>query len=353
MTVFNTNEVDYHKEPLFFGQTLNIARFDTPARPVFDKLDKHMRSLFWTPEEINLSKDIADWKIMNDVEKFIFTQNISYQTLLDSVAGRSASLAFLPHVTDPSLESCILTWSFFESIHSRSYSYVIRNLYPNPKQVFDDIMINESITNRATALTKYIDAFIETPNDKNLYLALIAFNVLEGLRFYTSFACTFALAENKKLEGSAKIIKLIARDEAQHLAIVQHIVKDMKKSERFSAIVAECESLVLDIYSEAVAGEKEWANHLFQHGSIIGLNAPILHQYIEHLANKRLHMLGFKTIFEHPWNKNPIPWIDPYFSSASVQVAPMEVEMSSYLSAGVLDSNIDDDDFGDLNSDYC
>lgn len=352
MTVFNKDAVDYHNEPLFFGKTLNIARFDTPARPVFDKLDKHMRTLFWTPEEVNLSKDIADWKVMNDVEKFIFTQNISYQTLLDSVAGRSASLAFLPHVTDPSLESCILAWSFFESIHSRSYSYVIRNLYPNPKQVFDDIMLNEAITDRALSLTKYIDAFIANPKPRELYLALVAFNVLEGLRFYTSFACTFALAENKKLEGSAKIIKLIARDEAQHLSIVQHIIKDLRKMPDFEGIIDSCKDDVLSIYNEAVTGEKEWANHLFQHGSIIGLNASILHQYIEHLANKRMRAIGYDPIFQQPWNKNPLPWIEPYFSSAAVQVAPMEVELSSYLGAGALDNNLSNNDFDDLSLDY-
>ncbi len=219
-SVFNQTPNDATKEPMFLGNGVNVSRFDKQRYEVFEKLTEKQISFFWRPEEIDLSKDRIDFESLTEHEKHIFINNLKYQTLLDSVQGRSPTTVPLPLVSIPELEVWISTWAFFETIHSRSYTHIMRNVFVNPSEVLDDIMINPAIINRAKELTQYYDdlyaySISSNPNPydlkKKLYLCLMAVNVLEAMRFYVSFACSFAFAERKLMEGNAKIIKLIAR----------------------------------------------------------------------------------------------------------------------------------------------
>ena len=276
---------------------------------------------------------------------------MKYQTLLDSVQGRGPCLAFLPHVSLPELEGCIVTWDFFETIHSRSYTHIMKNVYADPAEVFDTILDDKEIIKRATAVTKNYDAFTEAADawnhrkegsmrdvKKKLYLAMMNVNILEGLRFYVSFACTFGFGELKLMEGSAKIISLIARDEAQHLALSTHILKlwaQGKDDPEMAQIAKECKEEVHDMWRECVAEEKAWAEYLFKDGSMIGLNATLLNQYVEYIANRRLKALGYNAIFDAPVNTNPLPWTQHWLSSSGLQVAPQETEVESYIIGGI------------------
>ncbi|SVC84034.1 uncharacterized protein METZ01_LOCUS336888, partial [marine metagenome] len=316
MTVFNKKNVDFTKEKMFFGEPLNTQRFDTFKYPVFDKLTQKQLGFFWRPEEVSLQKDRADFQTLNDAQKHIFTSNLRYQTLLDSVQGRAPSIAFLPFVSLPELESSIIAWDFMESIHSRSYTHIIKNIYADPSDVFDTILTEPAIVKRAEMVTKKYDEFIALGRRrllglkcddyelyKALYLALISVNILEGLRFFVSFACSFAFGELKLMEGSAKIISLIARDESQHLAITQHIIKNYQKNERIklmNKVMKDCEKEVYELYEEGADTEKEWAEYLFKEGSMIGLSTPLLGHYIEFICNRRLRAIGFKPIFDVP-----------------------------------------------------
>ena len=346
-TVFNREKIDYTKQHMFFGADQSTQRYDTFKFPQFDKLNQTMLGYFWRPEEVSLQKDRGDYQAFRPEQKHIFTSNLKYQTLLDSVQGRGPCLAFLPHVSLPELEGCIVTWDFFETIHSRSYTHIMKNVYPDPSEVFDTILDDENIIKRAQSVTKHYDQFMELAKDptvdprvvkKKLFLAMMTVNILEGLRFYVSFACTFGFGELKLMEGSAKIISLIARDEAQHLAISTHILKlwlQGKDDPVMYDVAGECEQEVYQMWRECVAEEKEWAEYLFRDGSMIGLNTTLLNQYVEYIANRRLRALGYNTIFDQPVNTNPLPWTQHWLSSSGLQVAPQETEVESYIVGGI------------------
>jgi ribonucleotide reductase beta subunit family protein with ferritin-like domain len=348
-TVFNRNEVDFTKQHMFFGEDQNVQRYDQFRYPEMDKLNQRMLGYFWRPEEISLQKDRADYQTFRPEQKHIFTANLKYQTLLDSVQGRGPCLSFLPYCSLPELEGCIITWDFMETIHSRSYTYIMKNVYPDPSEVFDTILNDDEIVKRAISVTENYDRFSEIAQNyfvkgegsldevkKQLYLAMVNVNILEGLRFYVSFACTFAFGELKLMEGSAKIISFIARDEATHLNLSTQIIKnwhnndgDMKK------IAQSCKDDVIKMYELCVEEEKAWAKHLMKEGTIIGLNEKLLGQYVEFVANKRLKAIGFDPLFDRPANANPLPWTQHWLSSAGLQVAPQETEVESYIIGGV------------------
>ena len=349
-TVFNRNEIDFTKEPMFFGADQNVQRYDIFKYPQLDKLNQTMLGYFWRPEEVSLQKDRSDYQDFRPEQKHIFTSNLKYQTLLDSVQGRGPSLAFLPYVSNPELEGCIITWDFFETIHSRSYTHIMKNVYSNPSEVFDTILNDDEIVKRAISVTKNYDKFNQLAEDyfhrgkgdikevkRQLYLAMVNVNILEGLRFYVSFACTFAFGELKLMEGSAKIISLIARDESQHLALSTHIIKNWQQGDdtEMLKVIKNEKDTVYDMFKTCVEEEKAWANHLFKSGSIIGLNETLLHRYVEFIANKRLKAIGFDPIFDQPVTQNPLPWTQHWLSSSGLQVAPQETEVESYIVGGV------------------
>lgn len=372
-STFSKTKNDALKEPMFFGQPVNVARYDQQKYEVFEKLIEKQISFFWRPEEIDISKDRRDFANLPEHEKHVFISNLKYQTLLDSIQGRSPNVALLPLVSIPELETWIETWSFFETIHSRSYTHIIRNIVNNPSVVFDDIVDNEQILRRAEDIATYYDDLIEysqyynlfgegthTINGKTitvtlrelkkkLYLCLMCVNVLEAIRFYVSFACSFSFAERELMEGNAKIIKLIARDEALHLTSTQHMLNIMKSGvddPEMAEIAAESEEESFEIFRKAAEQEKEWAAYLFKDGSTIGLNKEILCQYVEYITNLRMLSVGLKPCFENA-TANPIPWINAWLSSDAVQVAPQEVEISSYV-IGQIDAKVDVDDFDGL-----
>ena len=372
-STFCQTQNDQLKEPMFFGQSVNVARYDQQKHEVFERLIEKQLSFFWRPEEVDVSRDRIDYQALPPHEQHIFISNLKYQTLLDSIQGRSPNVALLPLVSIPELETWIETWAFSETIHSRSYTHIIRNIVNTPAQVFDDIVTNEQILKRAGSISHFYDDLIEATAlynlhgegthtvagrevtitlrelKKKLYLCLMSVNALEAIRFYVSFACSFAFAERELMEGNAKIIKMIARDEALHLTGTQHMLNLMRTGQddpEMAEIAAECEQACFEIFKEAAIQEKEWAGYLFQDGSMIGLNKDILCQYVEYITNLRMSAVGLQPAFAGT-KQNPIPWINTWLSSDNVQVAPQEVEVSSYL-VGQIDSEVNADDLGDF-----
>lgn len=368
-STFNQTANDALKEPMFFGQSVNVSRYDQQKFTNFERLIEKQLSFFWRPEEVDVSKDRADWQSLTDSEKHIFISNLKYQTLLDSMAARSVNAVLLPIVSLPELETWVETWAFSETIHSRSYTHILRNLFTDPGEVFDDIVVNPAILNRASSIAKYFDEVIlltqlyhsqgegtyevdgksikvnKRQLKEKLFLAICSVNALEAIRFYVSFACSFAFAERELLEGNAKIIKLIARDEALHLTGTQTILNlwangqdDPEMAEISQTLKEQGRQVFLDVVEQ----EKEWADYLFKDGSMIGLNAEILKQYIEYISNQRMSAIGLDAPFTI--KTNPLPWINAYLSSDNVQVAPQETEISSYL-VGQVDSSVSSDDF--------
>lgn len=383
-TVFNLDKTDLTKQPMFFGDKQNIARYDLEKYAVFSKATKTMKSFFWNPEEINLQKDASDFKALAPHEQHIFIKNIAYQTLLDSVQERAPLFAFLPWVSLPELEAAIIWWSAFEQIHAQSYQWILQNIFPDPATVFDTIMIDENIMNRAGAIIGYYDDFINYSEQyrvlgpgehhlkrqvingdksyfveediilsmfelkRKLYLALFSVFALEAIRFYVSFACSFAFGQQGKMKGNADIIKLIAKDEAQHMGISVNILRNLVKKENdpdFAKIAEQEQETVLGIFDEVVNQEKEWAKYLFKDGSIVGLNETLLVRFLEFTANKRLKALGFKQRYES--TTDPFGWMSAWLSAEDTQVAPQEKEVTDYL-INVLDTNVNEDNLLDF-----
>ena len=369
MSVFSKLDNNALKEPMFFGNPVNVARYDQQKYEIFSKLTEKQLSFFWRPDEIDLAKDRADYQSLSDSEKHIFISNLKYQILLDSVQGRAPSLALAPVSSLPELETWINTWNFSETIHSQSYTHIIRNIVTDPGVIFDTIVVNEEILKRADSISRYYDDLIKYTElynlfgdgthrlngedvvvdlkclKKKLYLCLVCVNILEGIRFYVSFACSFAFAERKLMVGNAKVISLVCRDEALHLTGTQHIINLLSRGaddQDFARIAKECTKEVEKLFEDAAQQEKDWADYLFKDGSMIGLNREILHRYIEYITNERAKAISVRLPFEV--TKNPIPWINQWLQSDNVQVAPQELEITSYL-VGQIDSNILETDF--------
>ena len=362
ITVFNSEDVDRKKQPMFLGQPLGLQRYDSYKYPVFDKLTQQQLSYFWRPEEISLQKDRGDYQTLRPEQKHIFTSNLKYQIMLDSVQGRGPGMAFVPYCSLPELEACMKVWEFMEMIHSRSYTYIIKNVYSDPSDVFDTILNDERIMERAVSVTQAYNDFInnahiydssevwkyaqeQVPNaqdtryelKRKLFRAVANVNILEGIRFYVSFACSFAFGELKLMEGSAKIISLIARDENQHLVITQNILNKWKEGDDpdMKKIWNEEEFWITRTFESAVNQEKLWAEYLFKNGSMIGLNDKLLQQYVEWIANRRMKAIGLRPLYDIPAKNNPLPWTDHWLNSKSLQNAPQEVEIEQYLIGGI------------------
>lgn len=345
------NNIDFTKEPIFFGESLNIERYDKFKYPAYFEFFKKQLQSFWMPEEIDLSKDRLDYKNMTDNEKFIFTSNLKYQILLDSVQSRGIH-HLSEHLSNPEIEAFISVWAMFETLHSYSYTYIIKNVYSNPSEVFDNILNDEEIVKRTVSVTKHYDEMINSMGDseheqkKQLYLTLMSINILEGIRFYVSFACSYAFAQNGKMEGNSKIISLINKDENLHLGFTQKLLNDLrtKDEEGFSQIVKECEPIVIKMFEDAAKEEVQWANYLFKNGSMLGLNSEILQLYMKYLTNKRMVALKLDPVFERI--KNPINWINAWTNSSSIQNAPQETEIDSY-NIGSVKSDLSESKFDD------
>lgn len=345
-TLYNLKNIDFRHQPMFFGEEPNILRDDTVKYKQFNDYYEKMMGFFWRPQEINLELDRSEFPTLPEGAKHLFLYNLRYQILLDSVQGRGPVHAFMSASTLPEIEACCAKWAFQEVNHSKSYQWIIKNIFHDPSIVFDDIVEHTEIQKRAKSVVAAYDDFINDqskyeaglhPNQyegkKKLFRALVAVNILEGVRFYVSFACSFGINESlKKMGGSANILKLICRDENVHLGITQtmiNLITRGKEGPEWAQVAEECKQDAIDMYLEAVDQEKAWANFLFQEGSLIGLNAPILQEYVEYIASQRMRSIRLDPLW--PKAEYKLHWMDHWISSAHVQVAPQETEITSYV----------------------
>lgn len=359
-SMFDADKRTDHVKALAFldpSGGVTTQRFDVMKYRQFDKLTQSQLGYFWRPEEVELVKDAADFRQLLPHEQHIFTANLKRQILLDSVQGRSPNIAFLPIVSLPEIETWIQTWAFSETVHSRSYTHIIRNVYADPSEVFDDMVNISAIADCANDITQHYDALIEragwyrllgagthTVNGQPivvdlyalkqaLWMTIMSVNILEGIRFYASFAASWNFAETKRMEGNAKIIKLVCRDENLHLAGTQMLLKVLVKDDPdFARIAAETAGQSTQLFHDAVIQEKAWIKFLFKDGSTIGLNEKLLCDYVEWIANKRMVAIGLPAAYKT--GSNPLPWTQKWIAGSDVQVASQEVENSSYIGTG-------------------
>jgi len=343
MAILKKSSKSHLLKNMFLDEGVDIQRFDLVKYPQLEKITEKQLGFFWRPEEVDISKDKKDFDTLTEHEQHIFTSNLKRQILLDSVQGRAPNMAFLPIASLPEVENWVETWSFFETIHSRSYTHIIRNVYPDPSYVFDNMLDIKEILDCGNDIAKYYDDLIDCNNSatnrmdhkRALWMCMLSANALEGVRFYVSFACSWAFAELKKMEGNAKIIKFIARDENTHLAGTTTILKKMIAEDKdFEKISKEMEPQAIDLFTKVIEQEKEWAHYLFKDGSMIGLNETILKDYIEWIGCKRMRAINLPCPYTVP-KLNPLPWTEKWIAGSSVQVAPQETEITSYVTGGV------------------
>jgi ribonucleoside-diphosphate reductase beta chain len=343
MAVLKKNKKSHLERTMFLDEGVDIQRYDELKYPQLDKIAEKQLGFFWRPEEVDISKDKKDFDSLTEHEKHIFTSNLKRQIVLDSVQGRAPNLAFLPIASLPEVENWIECWSFFETIHSRSYTHIIRNIYPSPGAVFDGILNVKEINSCAESIGSYYDDLItcnagptnKMDHKRAIWMAMMSANALEGVRFYVSFACSWAFAELKKMEGNAKIIKFIARDENTHLAATTTMLKLLVKEDNdFAKIAKEMENASIKLYIDVIEQEKAWAQYLFKDGSMIGLNARLLSDYIEWIGCKRMRAIGLHCPYTVT-QMNPLPWTEKWIGGGNVQVAPQETEITSYVTGGV------------------
>ncbi|TJB11484.1 ribonucleotide-diphosphate reductase subunit beta (plasmid) [Escherichia coli] len=367
-STFRLGANDATKEPMFLGQSVNVARYDQQKYRDFEKLIERQLSFFWRPEEVDISSDRIDFNTkLRDHERHIFLSNLRYQTLLDSVQGRSPNATLLPLISIPELETWVETWSFSETIHSRSYTHIIRGMVDDPSIVFDGIVTDAEIINRAISISaEYDRLYVMTcdrqslgekeferlyvneygwepyPLHRQLFRTLVSINALEAIRFYVSFACTFAFGERKLLEGNTKIMRFIARDEALHCEGTERMIRFMRTGREgllWKEIAADEENVIYDTMKSVAEQEMNWAEYLFKDGSMIGLNADILKTYVKYRTNLAMNRLGMKALFPEV-TTDPLVWMNKWLLTDTLQIAPQEAEQSTYL-VGQIDSTVD------------
>jgi ribonucleoside-diphosphate reductase beta chain len=252
-------------------------------------------------------------------------------------------------------------WGFFETnIHSRSYSHIIRNIYNVPKDVFNTIHDTKEIIDMASSVGKYYDNLHvincrrelgETVSEKEyiraIYMALHASYALEAFRFMVSFATSLAMVENRIFIGNGNIISLILQDEILHKEWTAWIINQVAKEDsRFAEAKADCEAEVYALYMDVIREEKDWANYLFKHGPVIGLNANILRDFVDFTAKNALHEIGIKYLESAP-RSTPIPWFNKHVNTSNKQTALQENESTNYV-IGVMSDSLDYDELPNL-----
>jgi ribonucleoside-diphosphate reductase beta chain len=364
--LYTTKQINLSKEPLFFGSGRNTQRFDVLKYPFFDTNNDKQQSLFWRPQEVSLNTDRQHFdKILKSHEKGIVTKTIQRLIFLDSLQGRSPLLTFGQITTLPEFENILGTWQFFEgSIHSRSYSYLLQNVYSKPDEVFDGSFKIPLLMKHADSITSYYNELYGLVIDYQYYLrhnkkiessfmkeirtliilAFINVNILEGIRFYSGFASVWAITEGQGyIPGISKILRLICRDENQHLAFTQRTLNILKKQkeEGFTNIYAKLEKdKIFSMYENAYNEEVAWSDFLYEDGSVLGLNSELMKNYLKFMTNKRLRGIGMSNMFDN--TSDPLPWMNNWIQESVVETAPQELESSDYQMAGLdLDNELD------------
>ena len=359
-------KTDYLNRKMFLDPAgpVTIQRFEEVKYNKLQKFEQEARGFFWVPEEISLTKDSQDFKDASDTVKHIFTSNLLRQTALDSLQGRGPTQVFTPVCSIPELESLMYNWGFFETnIHSRSYSHIIRNIYNVPKDVFNTIHDTQEIVAMASSVGRYYDDLhkfncikeVDSDPDNSpeaghiraIWLALNASYALEAFRFMVSFATSLAMVENKIFIGNGNIIQLILQDEILHKDWTAWLINQVVKEDpRFAAAKVECEQEVYQLYMDVIREEKEWADYLFKHGPVIGLNANILRDFVDYTAKNALNEIGIK--YQEPAPRStPIPWFNKHVDTSKKQTALQENESTNYV-IGVMSDSIDYEELPEL-----
>ncbi len=354
------------KYPLFLGQGMSLHDMVDTTFPEIENLALTQRAQYWIETETDLSSDQMQWPTLPVNIQDIAVLNLAWQSHGDSIAGRAPIMAIMPFVTNPELEELINQWQYFEQIHSRTYQHIIRSIFPDPERIRNKVANLEQSMDRLEAITREFDKLsqlaalhtlielnsithyeaciisnsdIDMDDDaeeifkyackKQLVKAFASLYALESIQFFASFACTFKLADEKVMSGTADLLKLIAKDEALHTRFTMEILNTLKRDEEFAPIFDELVPFFEEVMYEIVGAEYKWADYLFSEGrKMVGLNAVLMKEYVDYLATGAFAAVGMK--YNKPMSEHPLPWVEFYLNPSMVQVAPQERDNGNY-----------------------
>lgn len=353
MTVFNKDNLGYKtkKYPLFLGDDLGL--FDTVniAYPQIEDLYQKQLKQIWNEFEVDLSQDKMDMLTVPKETSDLMIKTLSWQHLADSVASKSIAGLLMPYVTNSELEGLINLWAFFETIHARTYSHIVKQTFKDPNEMLNNTYNEMSVLVRSEAIVKAFNGLESLSKDvskndkmKALVKAITALFALEGIAFMSSFAVTFSIVETDVFQGIGQLVTLICRDEMLHTRMDFAVIDILKKDPEWLEVIKEVQPEIKEILDSVVNQELSWSDYLFSEGrQVVGLNAGLLKEYVQYMAKPLYDFMGVDYSFE-TYKENPLPYMDKYIDSSKVQTAAQELQLTAY-NIGDIEDDTDSLDF--------
>lgn len=344
MTIIDTNHLKDNtlETKIFLGKYSGLQRFDNYQYKFAKNIEAKMRNAFWNPEEISLVSDRVKYPDLPEHAKEILTQNLLFQTLMDSGQARGLDNVLSPITTSPEWEAVFRTQAYFEHIHSLTYSHIIREVYPDATKVFDSISQYPEIQHRIDTEIAAYDALIsnefsELSDDKKRELILellVKVFALEGVKFYVSFLTTYMINNSygNKIQGITRLIKLINFDEDIHVTVFSGLLNILRKTEKegFVDIMnsSQYETMVKDTFSDVAKSEIKWGKYLLSIGNIPSLTPKVLSNFVNYYVADRMEKLKIEVTAVKA--DDTVEWFKTYKNIDLDNTAGQESEGLSY-----------------------
>lgn len=352
-TKFNANNRGYvNGYPLFLGKDLGILDTINVQYPQLEQLYQDQLAQIWNEFEVDLTQDKLEMTSVDSGTVDLMVKTIMWQTVADSVASRSIIETLGEYISNSEMMNLATLWSFFEVIHARTYSHIIKQTFVDPNELLEEIYNDSQVLTRSDVIVEAFDrlANVDKTDEQEvrraILLAFTALFALEAIAFMASFAVTFSIVETGKFQGIGKLVQLICRDEVLHTRMDYTILDILVKDPEWQTTIQECNGEIQNLLDQVVSNEVKWAEYVFSEGrEVIGLNAKLLTDYVDHMAAPVYKVFGLKPTNEVP--KNPLPYMEKYIDPSKMQTANMELQNSSYL-IGTIEDDTNDLDFGDI-----
>jgi ribonucleoside-diphosphate reductase beta chain len=259
----------------------------------------------WFPKEVDMTKDVNDYKNLTVSEKDAYDKALSQLIFMDSLQTNNLIDNVNPYVTSPEINLILVRQSFEEALHSQSYAVMVDSISTNSDEIYDLWRQDMMLKTKNDAIFRTYDQLSHSPTEHNFVKACFANQILEGIYFYSGFAYIYTLARAGKMLGSAQMIRFIQRDEVTHLVLFKNLINTLRK-ERADLFTDQLKAEVVEMFKEAVDLEVKWGKYITQ-GQILGLTDDIVEQYIKFLADDRLQSVGFDKLYNVT---NPIKFFE-------------------------------------------
>ncbi len=306
--IYNPNSTeDVNGRKVFGGNPTGIFELNNIKYQWAYNLWEMMLNNTWFPKEVDMTRDVNDYKQLTDAEKTAYDKTLSQLIFMDSLQTNNLIDNVNPYVTAPEINLILVRQSFEEALHSQSYAVMVDSISTNSDEIYELWRQDMMLKHKNDAIAGVYEELAKHPTDENFLKACFANQILEGIYFYSGFTYIYTLARSGKMLGSAQMIRFIQRDEVTHLVLFQNVINTLRK-ERPDLFTEQLKADVVEMFKKAVELESDWGKYITQ-GQILGLTNDIVEQYIQYLADDRLTSVGFEKIYNV---SNPIKWVDDF-----------------------------------------